>query len=119
MTVDPESARAVLQDQRSRLVHQLKELGSEEDGELRADVQFGDGFADAGAATAERTEVLGIVESLKEQLDSVDAALRKVDDGSYGICSNCGKPISEARLEGKPESIFCIDCQSKRSQLKR
>jgi DnaK suppressor protein len=114
MNVDIESARAVLLDQRSRLVHQLRELGSEENGELRADVEFGDGFADAGAATAERTEVLGIVESLKDQLDGVDAALRKVDEGTYGICSSCGKPISDARLEGKPESIYCIDCQSKR-----
>jgi DnaK suppressor protein len=114
MNVDTESARTALLAQRSRLVHQLNELGSEENGELRADVVFGDGFADAGAATAERTEVLGIVESLKDQLDAVDAALRKVDDGTYGICSSCGKPISEARLEGKPESIYCIDCQSKR-----
>ncbi len=49
-------------------------LGRPRRGDLRPDLEFGDGFADAGAATAERTEVLGLVESLKGQLASVDKA---------------------------------------------
>jgi RNA polymerase-binding protein DksA len=78
-------------------------------------VQFGDGFADAGAATAERTEVLGLVESLKRQLDSVDGALVKLDDGTYGRCATCGKEIGAARMEARPTSILCMDCKSRRS----
>lgn len=102
-----------LQDERANLLHQLSELGSNEDGELRDDVDFGEGFADAAAATAERTETLGLVESLKVMLDEVDVALARVADGTYGVCMNCGKQIGEARLEFRPESVFCVDCKSK------
>lgn len=107
-----DSVRTSLTEARVRLVHQLSELGSEETGELRPDVVFGDGFADAAAATAERTEVLGLVENLKKQLDDVDAALARVDTGEYGKCQNCGRDISAARLEARPEATLCIDCKS-------
>jgi DnaK suppressor protein len=112
-TINTDNARLELENMRKRLVHQLVELGSEESGELRADLQFGDGFADAAAATAERTEVLGLVESLKTQLDGVDRALKRLDQGSYGICLSCGKEIPRARMEARPESIYCVDCKSK------
>jgi RNA polymerase-binding protein DksA len=114
MTVNLESVRTRLYEQRNRLVRQLAELGSEETGELRSDLTFGDGFADAGAATAERTEVLGLVDTLRKQLEGVDQAIKRLEDGTYGICASCGKEIPAARLEARPESIYCVDCKSKR-----
>jgi len=113
--INLDSARAELVEARARLVHQLAELGSEESGELRSDMVFGDGFADAGAATAERTEVIGLVETLKGQLDGVDAALERISEGKYGTCANCGKVIDPARMEARPESIYCVDCKVKLS----
>lgn len=113
--INLDSARAELEIARARLVHQLSELGSEESGELRSDMVFGDGFADAGAATAERTEVIGIVDTLKGQLDGVDAALARIVAGKYGTCANCGKEIDPARMEARPESIYCVDCKAKLS----
>ncbi len=113
--INLDSARTQLEQARIRLVHQLSELGSEETGELRSDLVFGDGFADAGAATAERTEVIGLVDTLKGQLDGVDAALVRIAEGKYGICVNCGKEIDPARMEARPESIYCVDCKAKRS----
>lgn len=115
MTIDYNAAKATLTEERSKLVHQLEELGATESGDLRSDVQFGDGFADAGAATAERTEVLGLVDSLKRQLDSVDGALAKIEAGSYGLCASCGKEIGVARMEARPTSVLCMDCKSRRS----
>jgi RNA polymerase-binding transcription factor DksA len=100
-----------LRAERDHLVHQLSELGANEDGDLSRDVEFEEGFADAAAATAERTEVIGIVESIKRMLDEVDAALVRVDEGTYGTCARCGKAIPEARLEFRPESIYCVDCK--------
>jgi RNA polymerase-binding protein DksA len=111
--INLDSVRSSLTEARTRLVRQLGELGSEETGELRSDVVFGDGFADAAAATAERTEVLGLVDNLKKQLDEVDGALARIDSGEYGKCSNCGREISAARLEARPEATLCIDCKSK------
>jgi DnaK suppressor protein len=113
--INLDSARAELETARARLVHQLSELGSEESGELRSDLVFGDGFADAGAATAERTEVIGLVDTLKGQLDELDAALVRIVDGKYGTCANCGKEIDPARMEARPESIYCFDCKAKLS----
>lgn len=108
-----ESVRVSLTEARERLIHQLAELGSEESGELRGDVVFGESFADAAAATAERTEVLGLVETLKHQLDEVNGALTRIDNGKYGICENCGNDIGAARLEARPEATLCFDCKSK------
>ncbi len=113
--INLDSARTELEAARVRLVHQLSELGSEESGELRSDLVFGDGFADAGAATAERTEVIGLVDTIKGQLDGVDAALARIVEGKYGICVTCGKEIDPARMEARPESVYCVDCKAKLS----
>ena len=108
--IDLVSAVAALKDERNKLVHQLHELGATESGDLTGDVDFGEGFADAAAATAERAEVLGIVENLRLLLSEVDAALVKVDDGTYGVCENCGKDIPTARMEYRPTSRYHVDC---------
>lgn len=110
-----EIAHQKLLDERTRLVHQLRELGADEEGDLRDDVDFDEGFADAAAATAERTEVIGLAASLKRMLDEVDAALSRIEDGTYGTCANCGKEIGEARLEHRPESVHCVDCKAART----
>lgn len=113
-TIDITAAKTNLESARARLVHQLEEMGATETGDLTGEVQYGDGFADAAAATAERTEILGLVDTIKGQLDAVDAALDRIRDGKYGTCVHCGKEIDAARLEFRPESISCVDCKSKR-----
>ncbi len=112
MTIDVANAAAVLVEEREKLIRQLHELGADDSGELTGETDYGDTFADAGAATAERTEVLGIVEGLKRMLDDVDAALGQIKDGSYGICSNCGNEIGAARMEFRPASVLCVSCKS-------
>jgi len=109
-------AERFLQAARARLVERLAQLGAEETGELRADVEFGDGFADAAAATAERTEVLGLVDSLKKNLDDVDLALRRLEEGLYGICIKCGREVGPDRLAFRPESVLCVECKTKSGQ---
>lgn len=115
MTIDIANARKILSDERAKLIKQLGELGSDENGDLSSDLDFGDGFADAAAVTSERTEVIGIVESIKKQLDDVNEAVTKLDDGTYGTCHSCGKEIGAARMEARPSSLYCMDCQTRRS----
>jgi DnaK suppressor protein len=112
MSPDIAGAKKALLEERAHLVHQLEELGAAETGDLRADIDFGGSFADAASVTAERTEVLGLVDSLKSQLDEVDAALNHIEAGTYGTCANCRQEISPARLEFRPASILCVDCKS-------
>lgn len=113
MALDIAKAEEALKKEREQLIHQLAELGAAESGDLRSDIDFGGSFADAASVTAERTEVLGLVESLKSQLDEVDQALAEIKAGTYGICNQCGGEISPDRLEFRPASILCINCKTK------
>ncbi|HUG08425.1 MAG TPA: TraR/DksA C4-type zinc finger protein [Acidimicrobiia bacterium] len=115
MALDIAKAEAALEKEREQLIHQLDELGAAESGDLRSDIDFGGSFADAASVTAERTEVLGLVESLKSQLDDVDTALAHIEAGTYGTCDSCGGDISEDRLEFRPASVLCVDCKTKAS----
>jgi DnaK suppressor protein len=113
MALDIAKAEEALKKEREQLIHQLDELGAAESGDLRSDIDFGGSFADAASVTAERTEVLGLVESLKNQLDAVDTALAHIEAGTYGTCDNCGSAIDEDRLEFRPASVLCVNCKSK------
>lgn len=111
-TLDIDAIRENLEDQHTRLVAQLGELGATPSGDLHANLNEGEGFADAAATTAERTERLGVVDTLKGQLEEVDRALKRIAEGTYGICANCGRPIPPERLEARPESTLCVTCKS-------
>lgn len=102
--------RALLEEEQGELRRQLAELGFGDAGGLKYDSNF----ADSSQVTAERGEAEALAASLREALGEVEHALAKVDKGTYGICENCGKPISPARLEAKPAARLCIDCASKR-----
>jgi DnaK suppressor protein len=111
-SVDNDKTLAALTEERATLLHQLAELGADASGELTGDMDYGDAFADAGAATAERTETMGIIENLKIHLDGVDAAIGRIDDGSFGVCVQCGKDIGHDRMEYRPASSKCINCKT-------
>lgn len=53
----------------------------------------------------------------RENLQKIDETLRKVDEGTYGICEDCGEEISEKRLKILPFAIYCTDCQENREQI--
>jgi RNA polymerase-binding transcription factor DksA len=99
--------RAQLEAERDRVSGQLRELGVDS-------AQFDEGFADSGQVTAERGEVQALAGTLTETLQEIDAALRKIDQGEYGLCESCGNPVGDARLEAMPAARLCITCASKR-----
>ena len=66
-----------------------------------------------GATIAfERAQVDALARDAETRLASVDAALARVDDGSYGICAVCGRPIPAGRLEARPTATTCVGCAS-------
>lgn len=106
-----EELKARLLDEKESLDRQLADYGAAGDG---IDVALGEGFADSGQATAERTEALGIVETLRMQRAEVAAALQRIDGETYGICENCGNEIAPARLEAVPSARLCVSCKQGR-----
>lgn len=97
--------RAALEQEKASLVAQLEELGS---------LNYDSNFADSSQVTAERGEAEALGAALREALEEVDHALEKHDQGSFGLCESCGKPIAAPRLEAMPTARSCIDCASKR-----
>ncbi len=64
-----------------------------------------------GATIAfERQQVVALLEQARRRLADVDAALRAVEAGTYGICETCGRPIAAERLAARPAARTCIDC---------
>lgn len=70
---------------------------------------YDDNFADSAQVTAELGENQIMIATNTEQLDDIDAALARLDAGTYGICDRCGGPIGDARLEAMPVARFCIE----------
>lgn len=62
---------------------------------------------------------LRLLESHRERLLKIDESLRKLREGSYGTCEDCGGEISAERLKVLPFAIFCRDCQEKREELEK
>jgi len=100
--------RTSLETEKSNLRARLGELGDGDAGSL----SFDQNFADSSQVTAERGEVEVLLGSLRESLAQVEDALRKLDEGGYGICERCHQPISPARLEAMPDARRCISCAS-------
>lgn len=99
----------LLDRERAELQTQLTELGFGETGGLAYDANF----ADSSQVTAERGEAETLAKELADALGEVEAAMARLDDGTYGRCEKCGDAIAPARLEAMPTARLCIRCASK------
>lgn len=72
--------------------------------------------ASMGAEMERRDKVVKKINRLDEQLRGINLALQKVENGTYGICHNCGNSISPARLDAIPWAILCITCKEKQDR---
>ena len=64
-----------------------------------------------GATIAfERAQLVAVLRQANADLDELDAAVRRLEDGSYGVCERCGLPIPPARLDARPSARRCISC---------
>jgi len=58
----------------------------------------------------ERSQVGALIEQAKQRLTEIEAARDRVDDGTYGQCEVCGRPIPDRRLEARPVARTCVGC---------
>src|SRR5215469_4563147 len=64
-----------------------------------------------GATVAyEREHVAALLDQTRDQVSRVDAALRRLDEGTYGRCERCGQAIAPGRLQARPTATMCIAC---------
>jgi DnaK suppressor protein len=74
----------------------------------------GDDQADAGTKTFEREQEISILSNKKDMLDQIFHALERLDQGTYGSCEDCGRPIGKHRLmEANPRATLCMSCRER------
>ncbi len=105
---------AELREQREHSVAIVEEQEAELSGLMR---DSGDGAgqdqADVGASTFERDHELTVLNSERDKLAQIDRALRRIEDGTYGICESCGEPIGKMRLMAFPRATLCMTCKQR------
>ncbi len=68
-------------------------------------------LADVGTENFDKEFTLGIVENEEEELQEIQDALKRIEEGSYGVCESCGSPIPKTRLNALPFARLCVKCQ--------
>jgi DnaK suppressor protein len=97
--------RSELQDQLTTIEEQSFATSQSD---LSGEVSFDEENADAGTFTFERERDLSIENNVRDLLAKIGRALARMDEGTYGICSRCGKPIEKARLKALPYVDLCL-----------
>jgi DnaK suppressor protein len=115
--MDTTTARKRLEETRDELDRSIMILQGDHPAEQLAEVMPDP--ADAGSNLSETERAQAVISVAKQQLAEVLDALHRIDDGHYGSCADCGKPVPEGRLDAKPEAARCVACQGKRDRLRR
>ena len=105
--------RPALELDRARTTARLAALTGDHAGIVDAsrDSNADDEHDPEGATIAfERSQVGSLLRQSRDHLAEVDAALRRVDDGTYGTCQRCGRAIPAPRLEARPVARTCVEC---------
>lgn len=71
----------------------------------------GDDQIDSGSKTVEHEHEVAVAGSLSERIRQVSHALERLDEGAYGFCERCGKPIPAARLAAFPSATLDVNCK--------
>ena len=108
--MDP--VRATLTAKKAELLEQMGELETLPGD--RGEISFGKRVGEGTALAVDRLSQVAVHDKLQVTLADVDRALEKVDDGTYGVCDVCGKPIGEGRLEALPWAVLCVDDAARR-----
>ena len=114
-----EELRQSLLAERAEVQAQLAELETSSFGtsqsDLSGEVAFDEEYADSGTATFERERDESLTDNARDLLRKIEKALVRMDEGTYGLCERCGKPIEKARLKALPYATLCIkDAQAAR-----
>jgi len=118
--IDTNRFREALLEERGRVAAAIENLHEENPGSLTdesgEEAVFDNHLGDTATVTYDRELDYTLEENAEHVLADIDAALQRIEEGTYGICTSCGKQISEERLEARPWATLCIDCQRERER---
>ncbi len=118
--IETDRFREALLEERKRVAAAIQNLHDENPGTLAEDAgeetAYDNHLADTATETYDRELDYTLEENSEHVLAAIDAALKRIDEGTYGICTNCGKQIAQERLEALPWATLCIDCQRDRER---
>jgi RNA polymerase-binding protein DksA len=86
--------------------------------DITGEVGLDEDFADAGTATFERERDLSIRNNIADLIDQMSRAIQRIDDGTYGTCERCGRPIDAPRLKELPHALLCLDCKRREERAR-
>jgi RNA polymerase-binding protein DksA len=111
--VNTERFRDMLMEERTRLANAIDYLHEENPGTFEDEEEetFDNHLADSATVTFTREMDYSLEENAGHVLTAIDEALEKIEDGTFGLCTRCGDPIAEERLEAMPYATKCIDCK--------
>jgi DnaK suppressor protein len=108
--VNVERFRELLLEERKRVSDSIEYLHHENSGSMEDEAPE-TGLADTATVTVDREMDFSLEEKSHQILGEIDAALERIEGGTFGLCARCGKPIGEERLEAKPYATLCIECK--------
>ena len=116
--------RKRLVEQKSDALHELMSIKEESLGKSQKDASgdlsgYSFHMADMATDLYEREFLLGLAEGEREMLYALDDAIKRIDEGIYGVCDECGEPVSKRRLKAMPQAQCCIKCQEKKEKNSR
>jgi RNA polymerase-binding protein DksA len=118
--VDTTQFRERLLDERKRVVDAIDNIHAENPGSMAEETEemnFQDNhLGDVATATFDREMASTLEENSTHVLREIDAALARIESGTFGICARCGNPIGSERLEALPWATLCIDCKRKQER---
>ncbi len=77
---------------------------------------LGNHMADDATDLFEQEKNLSLLHHTEHRLESVQQALRRIEQGAYGLCERCGDPIDRARLESLPSAALCLRCKARQEK---
>ena len=118
--IDTNHFQELLLEERKRVVAAPKNLHDDHAGTLTdesgEESAYDNHLADTATDTYDRELDYTLEENSEHVLADIEAALKRIDDGTYGICTNRGEQIPVERLEARPWATLCIDCQRDRER---
>ena len=114
------SLREILLAKREALIQEIKQqLGQSVTEEQQRRLEAAMDSGDQALVDLEREMGISLQEMRNRERQLIDDALDSLDEGTYGMCADCGEEISEKRLHALPFARLCVECQSKRELMEK